>query len=1070
MADQVRGDISALSQVIEAANSVKDEFSTAEGELKGKIENINSLAENIDARLTDVSSTIFSTTPIEDMIKDMTTEMEQLKAYDEDSKGFFEDLWQGIRNFGGGFTQASVGILEGLGDGLLNLGIDGCQLISSITGADTGKVQSKLAKIISYDVTSKATNFVGGANYDENSFAAKAGKLTGTLVTYHFLPGGPVIADAAVGALSGYGQQMQKSLREGKTIEDAQKDATIGAVREAGIAIASNAVFNLGGKAFNKIANSSWGQSLNNSIKNSKVGQVIDKPLSAYKNYKFNKASKKLENATEKLTKAEDGLKAATQKAEDVAEDSIGKKLTTKVGESWNKHKVNSAQKQVALAEEETFRRAMSAGKTDEAIDIAAKRADDLKTSAADASDTFKTEGTKKAETTSKKLDDKVKSLDEDITRVSDSTQIKKDISAAEEKAAKARYDMDDAARQLPKEQAAADEAVVQARQDLSKAEETFNADLAKQNEAYTAYSESSGKVVNRSQEISEQNAAVGRRKPTDRQANEMKNLNDDFRRKGEAYESAKQTATKSAEAVDDAERVLKSADEAAKPENLPSYQKSVQARQDLDAATDDLTKLKAQQGDPDALRQQLKEQTMANNPELVAKQAEAKANLDQAKQHVDDVFDHGDVAIQNAEAAVTDAEKALQQADDALEKAISKDVSKAQKEIQESTRKTLSSAENIMKETQPKINPITRANYNIGQYKNIGGAQAIRAALTPSQSADNVLKSQNTGSYIPSSEDNNNNNNNNDNITDNGQSGDYDDTPTYPSNTGTTNGSGNGNGYYGPTSSNPVNYDDSSNQFRSNADTTTDNKTDDTNKDTNTDKTTDDASKTDTTTKPTTPSSDTTTITPTTSGPTTSITTPPSNTGGGNEATTGSTNTIHTGGGYTGTGGYTSGQENTTGDMTDGIIDGAVDGTTGTDSGITGALTEGTTSIEDVIKGSKVTKIPTSPSPVTTTSSSSGSSAVIPIAAGLSAAAAAGIGAKAYMDRKRNNDNGEDDEDEFDTDEWSGDDSVDIEYDEDTSNGENYLDEDDDYSYQATSNNEEKYDARSSEELADLQ
>ena len=140
--------------------------------------------------------------------------------------------------------------------------------------------------------------------------------------------------------------------------------------------------------------------------------------------------------------------------------------------------------------------------------------------------------------------------------------------------------------------------------------------------------------------------------------------------------------------------------------------------------------------------------------------------------------------------------------------------------------------------------------------------------------------------------------------------------------------------------------------------------------------------------------------------------------------------------------------------------------------SSITGALTEGTTSIEDVIKGSKVTKVPTSPSPVTTTSSSSGSSAVIPIAAGLSAAAAAGIGAKAYMDRKHNNDNGEanEDENEFNTDEWSGDDSVDIQYDEDTANGENYLDDDDDYSYKATSNNEEKYETRSSEELADLQ
>lgn len=207
---------------------------------------------------------------------------------------------------------------------------------------------------------------------------------------------------------------------------------------------------------------------------------------------------------------------------------------------------------------------------------------------------------------------------------------------------------------------------------------------------------------------------------------------------------------------------------------------------------------------------------------------------------------------------------------------------------------------------------------------------------------------------------------------------------------------------------------------------------------------------------------SSSTTKEPTSTNTTTSnITTPPSN---GNGTSTAPTTTVHTGGGYSGSRGYTTGSNASNGDALAGTSD------TGTDSSITGTLTEGTTSIEDVIKGSKVTKIPTSPSPVTTTSSSSGSSAVIPIAAGLSAAAAAGIGAKAYMDRKHNNDNGEDDEDEFDTDEWSGDDSVDIQYDEDTANGENYLDDDDDYSYQATSNNEEKYDARSSEELADLQ
>lgn len=128
--------------------------------------------------------------------------------------------------------------------------------------------------------------------------------------------------------------------------------------------------------------------------------------------------------------------------------------------------------------------------------------------------------------------------------------------------------------------------------------------------------------------------------------------------------------------------------------------------------------------------------------------------------------------------------------------------------------------------------------------------------------------------------------------------------------------------------------------------------------------------------------------------------------------------------------------------------------------------LDDNTASIDEIIKGSKYTKIPTSSKPISATSSTGrGSSAVIPIAAGLSAAAAAGIGAKAYMDRKRNNDTDEDDDDEFDTEEWSEDDSsLDINYD-DSSDTESYLD-DDDYSYQET----EKYGARTSDELADMQ
>ena len=119
-----------------------------------------------------------------------------------------------------------------------------------------------------------------------------------------------------------------------------------------------------------------------------------------------------------------------------------------------------------------------------------------------------------------------------------------------------------------------------------------------------------------------------------------------------------------------------------------------------------------------------------------------------------------------------------------------------------------------------------------------------------------------------------------------------------------------------------------------------------------------------------------------------------------------------------------------------------------------------GVSSIDEIIKGGKYTKIPTSTKPITTTS---GGSSVIPIAAGLSAAAAAGIGAKAYMDHKRNSEN-EDDDDDYDSDDWGDEENIDISYDDDKEQ-EGFLSDEDDYGYQ-----EQKYGARSSEELADLQ
>ena len=214
--------------------------------------------------------------------------------------------------------------------------------------------------------------------------------------------------------------------------------------------------------------------------------------------------------------------------------------------------------------------------------------------------------------------------------------------------------------------------------------------------------------------------------------------------------------------------------------------------------------------------------------------------------------------------------------------------------------------------------------------------------------------------------------------------------------------------------------------------------------------------STTSTTAPPSTPS---TTASSTTSTPitTSSVTAAPS-------IVSKNSSTIHTGGRYSGTGGYTGTGDYTGTNSETGITNGVTDDI----SDKTSVLDDNITSIEDVIKGSNYTKIPTSSKPVITTSSSR-TSAAIPISAAASAAAAAGIGAKAYLDRKNNNDNGS--SDEINTDEWTGDDAVDIQYDDssDTNAGENVLDADDDYSYQPAEDTE-KYDARSSDELADLQ
>ena len=79
-------------------------------------------------------------------------------------------------------------------------------------------------------------------------------------------------------------------------------------------------------------------------------------------------------------------------------------------------------------------------------------------------------------------------------------------------------------------------------------------------------------------------------------------------------------------------------------------------------------------------------------------------------------------------------------------------------------------------------------------------------------------------------------------------------------------------------------------------------------------------------------------------------------------------------------------------------------------------AIIKGSSSLDEIIKGSKFMKVPdaTRPTPKGKTARSS----AVPIAAGLSAAAAAGLGAKAYLDARRI-----EEEDEYDEDEISDDD-----------------------------------------------
>ena len=218
-------------------------------------------------------------------------------------------------------------------------------------------------------------------------------------------------------------------------------------------------------------------------------------------------------------------------------------------------------------------------------------------------------------------------------------------------------------------------------------------------------------------------------------------------------------------------------------------------------------------------------------------------------------------------------------------------------------------------------------------------------------------------------------------------------------------------------------------------------------------------ASNTTTPNTPNTPNGATNTTSPNASTPGENIVTPPENTNPDNP-TPGATvpapsggGTTHTGGGYTGEAGYTN-PDDIPPESTESIIE---------PDDMDVEYDDAADSISSIIDGtgSNFSKLPTNNNAI---HGSSSGSAVIPVIAGLSAAAAAGIGAKAYMDRKNNNDNGDDD---FEAEEWSGEEDLDIDY-NDGVEEEQYLDDDSDFG--TDDEVPEKYGARNNDELADMQ
>lgn len=125
--------------------------------------------------------------------------------------------------------------------------------------------------------------------------------------------------------------------------------------------------------------------------------------------------------------------------------------------------------------------------------------------------------------------------------------------------------------------------------------------------------------------------------------------------------------------------------------------------------------------------------------------------------------------------------------------------------------------------------------------------------------------------------------------------------------------------------------------------------------------------------------------------------------------------------------------------------------------------------SLSDLIGGNDYVEVPTSSTPISTTTTATTKKSVIPVIAGLGAATVAGIGTKAYLDKKEHVD---DDEEDFETEEWEGDEQMDLNYGDDTVNIDeeerDYLNPTDEYAYQE--DQVESYQAVNSSELESMQ